>query len=121
MSKIWLIALGALAGCASLTGVTDWRERTLVSQLSRDQTFTAATIAVGQVGRVTFSDPVSGTVTGECAQQVDASILVAETQGQTVVTLKSKINVDANMVVIETNDRENCLNQLETALRNQGA
>jgi hypothetical protein len=109
-----------LVGCASLTGVTGWKERTLTTPLKKEAAVRAATVALAQIGTVKFSDVPSGTISGECAQSVDASILISSVDGKTIITLKSKLNVSANSVVIETGDRENCLNSLESALHQQG-
>lgn len=122
IGRTFLPVLGGLLlfGCASLTGVTGWKERTLTTPLKKEAAVRAATVALAQVGRVQFSDMPSGTVSGECAQSVDASILISAADGKTTITLKSKLNVSANSVVIETGDRENCLNSLEAALHRQG-
>jgi hypothetical protein len=116
----FLVLSTILTGCAGLTGVTDWKERTIQTAKPSGAAFHAVSIALAEVGQVKFSDPESGTISGECAQQVDASIIITSSQNQTQIVLKSKINAGSNEMVIEMGDREKCLDKLEAAIRRRG-
>lgn len=109
-----------LAGCASLTGVTNWKENTFVSPLNKDATVKIATEALARIGTVSFTDPATGTVNGECGQHVDAAVTVFDDNGKTQVIVKSRLDVQENLMVIETGDRQNCINHIVDEMKSLG-
>ena len=118
---LYLALFGAiLAGCASMTGVTNWKESRYASSLDREATAKIAAQALARIGKVSFSDTAAGTVSGECEQQVDASIIVLGENGQVVITIKSKLNVKENSMVIETGDRKKCIEHLVHEMESLG-
>ena len=106
--------------CASLTGVTKWKESWYSTSVSPDSAYTIATRALASSGKVAFADKATLTVSGECAQQVDAAISISQRDGMTVVLLKSKLNVKGSSMVIETGDRANCIKAIANQIRSQG-
>jgi hypothetical protein len=122
ISKLTLIALLTCVstGCAGLTGVTKWKENTFVSPLDRDATVKIATEAIQRLGTVQFTDTATGTVSGLCNQQVDAAVTAFDENGKTVVIVKSKLNVSENSMVIETGDRQNCINSIVGQMKSLG-
>jgi hypothetical protein len=121
-SNLILVTLAGsiLAGCASLTGVTNWKENTFVSPLDHDATVKIATEAIARIGTVSFSDPATGTVNGECGQHVDAAVTVFDENGKTQVIVKSRLDVQENLMVIETGDRQNCINHVVEEMKTLG-
>lgn len=109
-----------VASCASWTGITNWKESTYVSNLDRQATTKIATEALAKIGKVSFSDAAAGTVTGECAQQVDAAITVLDQGGKVMVTVKSKLNVKENSIAIETGDRKKCIDHIVQTMQSLG-
>jgi hypothetical protein len=107
-------------GCASMTGVTNWKEDTFVSPLGKDATVKIATEAIARIGTVSFSDPATGTVNGVCEQQVDGAVTVYDENGKTMVIVKSKLDVKENSMVIETGDRQNCINHIVDEMKSLG-
>jgi hypothetical protein len=122
LSKLILITLtGAIfASCASLTGVTNWKENTFVSPIGKDATVKIATEAIARIGTVSFTDPATGTVSGVCQQQVDGAVTVYDENGKTMVIVKSKLDVNENSMVIETGDRQNCINHIVDEMKALG-
>jgi hypothetical protein len=120
--NLMLIAIAGciFIGCASMTGVTTWKENTFVSPLDRDATIKIATEAIAHIGTVSFSDAATGTVNGECEQQVDGAVTVFDENGKTTVIVKSKLNVKENSMVIETGDRQNCINHIVEEMKSLG-
>ena len=84
ISNLILITIvgSILAGCASLTGVTNWKESTFESPLDKDATVKIATEAIARIGTVSFTDPATGTVNGVCQQQVDGAVTVYDENGK---------------------------------------
>ena len=117
-----LIALTGcmFAGCAGMTGVTNWKENTFVSPLGKDATVKIATEAIARIGTVSFTDPATGTVNGVCEQQVDGAVTVYDENGKTMVIVKSKLDVKENSMVIETGDRQNCINHIVEEMKTLG-
>jgi len=109
----------ALVACAAMTGVTDWKQRDITTKMNRDAAFHAAARALAQIGSVGFSDQGSGTISGECAQAVTASILITTGNGQTAIALKSKMDFKGNEIVIG-DARDKCLDDLELGIRKAG-
>jgi hypothetical protein len=122
LSNLILITLtsGIFAGCASLTGVTNWKENTFESPLGKDATVKIATEAIARIGTVSFTDPATGTVNGVCQQQVDGAVTVYGENGKTMVIVKSKLDVNENSMVIETGDRQNCINHIVDEMKTLG-
>ena len=114
------IASSILAGCASLTGVTNWKENTFISPLGKDATVKIATEAIARIGTVSFTDPATGTVNGVCQQQVDGAVTVYDENGKTMVIVKSKLDVKENSMVIETGDRQNCIDHIVDEMKTLG-
>ena len=122
ISNIILITIAGtiLAGCAGMTGVTNWKENMFVSPLGKDATVKIATEAIARIGTVSFSDPATGTVNGVCQQQVDGAVTVYDENGETMVIVKSKLDVNENSMVIETGDRQNCINHIVDEMKTLG-
>src|SRR5665213_187544 len=114
------IVCGAFIGCASFTGVTNWKEDTFISPLDRTATVKIASEAFARIGTVSYSDANTGTVSGECEQQVDGAVTVYDDNGKTMVIVKSKLNVKENSMVIETGDRKKCINHLVEEMKSLG-
>ena len=119
-----LAVLGAfslcVSGCASITGVTHWKEHFYTTPVSPDSAYAIAARALASTGKVSYADKTTLTITGECAQQVDAAIAITQRDGKTVVLLKSKLNVKENSMVIETGDRAKCIQSIANQIRAQG-
>ncbi len=113
-------ALIILSGCPSVTGLTQWKERSLLSAADPDKAFRGAAQALANVGQVKGTDPSLGAVTGECAQDVDASVLVQQRNDGTWVVVKSKMNIPANMMMLDSGQRETCINRISDELRKSG-
>jgi hypothetical protein len=122
ISNLILITLAGciFAGCAGMTGVTNWKENTFVSPLDKDATVKIATEAIARIGTVSFTDPATGTVNGVCQQQVDGAVTVYDENGKTMVIVKSKLDVNENSMVIETGDRQNCINHIVEEMKTLG-
>ena len=122
ISNLILITLTGyiFAGCAGMTGVTNWKENTFVSPLGKDATVKIATEAIARIGTVSFTDPATGTVNGVCQQQVDGAVTVYDENGKTMVIVKSKLDVNENSMVIETGDRQNCINHIVDEMKTLG-
>jgi hypothetical protein len=122
ISNLILITLTGyiFAGCASLTGVTNWKSNTFESPLGKDATVKIATEAIARIGTVSFTDPATGTVNGVCQQQVDGAVTVYGENGKTMVIVKSKLDVNENSMVIETGDRQNCINHIVDEMKTLG-
>ena len=122
ISNLILITLTGciFAGCASFTGVTNWKENTFVSPLDKDATVKIATEAIARIGTVSFTDTATGTVNGVCQQQVDGAVTVYDENGKTMVIVKSKLDVKENSMVIETGDRQNCINHIVDEMKTLG-
>ena len=114
------LILITLTGCASFTGVTNWKANTFVSPLDKDATVKIATEAIARIGTVSFTDPATGTVNGVCQQQVDGAVTVYDENDKTMVIVKSKLNVKENSMVIETGDRQNCINHIVDEMKALG-
>ena len=121
-SKLILILITGciFAGCAGMTGVTNWKENTFVSPLGKDATVKIANEAIARIGTVSFADPATGTVNGVCEQQVDGAVTVYDENGKTMVIVKSKLDVKENSMVIETGDRQNCINHIVDEMKTLG-
>lgn len=109
-----------VTGCASLTGVTNWKENDYPANVSKVNAFKGAKQALAKIGKVQNSDVESGSVNGECEQEVDAAVFVHEQNGKTFVSIKSKLNVKGNAMVIETGDRQKCIDRIAEELRKAG-
>jgi hypothetical protein len=122
ISNLILVTLAGsiLAGCAGMTGVTNWKENTFESPLGKDATVKIATEAIARIGTVSFTDPATGTVNGVCQQQVDGAVTVYDENGKTMVIVKSKLDVNENSMVIETGDRQNCINHIVDEMKTLG-
>ena len=122
ISYLILITLtgSILAGCASFTGVTNWKENTFVSPLGKDATVKIAIEAIARIGTVSFTDTATGTVNGVCQQQVDGAVTVYDENGKTMVIVKSKLDGNENSMVIETGDRQNCINHIVDEMKALG-
>ncbi len=114
------LILITLTGCAGMTGVTNWKENTFESPLGKDATVKIATEAIARIGTVSFSDPATGTVNGVCQQQVDGAVTVYDENGKTMVIVKSKLDVKENSMVIETGDRQNCIDHIVEEMKSLG-
>jgi len=98
--------------CAGLTGVTNWKENTFTCDLNKENTFNIAAQAFSKIGKVTFADKNLGSINGEYKSQVDCAITVFERESKVYITIKSKLNVKASAIVIETGDRQKCIDSI---------
>lgn len=111
---LFFVAFGS--GCAT----SDWNEQLVRSNYDRDRAFRAASEALARAGKVNTSDPISGSVNGECQSKLDAAIVVLEQRGQTMLAVKSKYNLAASEYGFDTGDREKCINRIMGELRKTG-
>jgi hypothetical protein len=51
---------------------------------------------------------------------VDGAVTVYDENGKTMVIVKSKLDVNENSMVIETGDRQNCINHIVDEMKTLG-
>jgi len=124
MKKNYLILIaiagGIFVGCASVTGVTNWKENTFVSPLDCAATVKTATEAIARIGTVSFTDAATGTVNGDCGRHIEAAVTVFAENGRTMVIMKSRLNVEGSLVVWTTGDRQNCISHVVEEMKSLG-
>ena len=102
-----------LNGCAGMTGVFNWEGNKFQSNLDRSSSFKCASQAVAKLGRVTFADEGSGSISGDCGEGMDVAVTVYEEAGKVKVTLKSRFNKETTQrFAMDTGERQGCFDRV---------